>query len=290
VEVKVGRPHVTVRSRSEYAPAAPGSKPPSDLTAALHALVPVGDVALTVSVAPFLGADGRSPVLAVVVGIDQATAARRRALTDTAEVVVSAYDARGKPAGTVATHAQVGLPPGSQNVQYELLTPITLKPGRYEMRIAAATTQEAKAGSVTCDIEVPDFATDRLSLSGIVLSLEPGGFAAPRDALRSFLAVVPSSRRSFTGTDKVTALFRAYQGGKAALAPVSLRVAVLDANGATVTEDRTTLEADGFSRARTAERQFRLPCERLAPGSYLLTVDAALGDEVVRRSVRFDVR
>lgn len=185
---------------------------------------------------------------------------------------------------------RVGLPAGSDDVQYEVLTPLDVKPGRYSVRVAAATTAVPKAGSVTCEVDVPDFAHAGLSLSGVVLTAAPGSAAAPRDALRSLLAIMPTSRREFAPSDKVTALVRAYQGGSGVTRPVTLAIAIVDSTEATVFQAREMLGSDRFAKDRAAEYRLELPLHRLGVGPFLLTIDATRGKETTRRAVRFDVR
>ena len=50
-----------------------------------------------------------------------------------------------------------------------VLTEMALAPGRYQLR-AAGGPMVGKAGSVTYDLEIPNFTKDALSLSGITLT------------------------------------------------------------------------------------------------------------------------
>ncbi|MCX6539304.1 MAG: VWA domain-containing protein [Acidobacteria bacterium] len=295
LDVRVNRADLTVHSRTRYSTdVAVASKASVSahplLTGALRGLLPVRDVGLRAAAAPFMVPGGAQPNVAVVLGVDQTTPTRQKATLDDVDVVISAYRADGKPAGSVTSHVKVGLPAGAEKVQYEVLTRIEVGPGHYDLRIAAATTFGAKTGSVTCEVDVPNFAKDRLSLSGVVLSAEPGGMVAPRDALRSILPVVPTSRRSFSPSETVTALVRVYQGGKDATVTAALSAAIIDALGEAVFESHETLGPSRFGRDRSTEYRLVLPLSRLAPGPHLLTLDATLGKEVARRAVRFDVR
>jgi VWFA-related protein len=295
LDVRVNRPGVTVQSRTMVSPAsaqprtasAPGR---SLLTGALRALLPIPDVSLRATAAPFLVAGRSRPTLVVVLTVDQTTPLGDTAAIDNVDVVVSAYDVRGRPAGSVTTHVKVGVAAGSDNVQYEVLTPIEIDPGRYAVQVAAATTLVPKAGSVTCEVDVPDFARTRLSLSGVVLIAEPALAATPRDGLRSVLPVVPTSRRDFTRDQKVLALVRAYQGGTGTMRPVALSMAIIDSNGAVVFQAHETLGPDRFAKDRAAEYRLDLPLARLGAGPHLLTIDATFGKETAHRAVRFDVR
>lgn len=48
---------------------------------------------------------------------------------------------------------------------------------------------------------------------GLVLSSTPSPRMAPRDAFKDLLPIVPTARRTFARTDRVTAFARPYQRG-----------------------------------------------------------------------------
>jgi hypothetical protein len=50
------------------------------------------------------------------------------------------------------------------------------------------------------------------------------------------------------------------------------------------------LDPERFDATRAVEHRLDLPLSRLAPGPYLLTIDAHLGKQATRRDVRFTVR
>ncbi len=63
-------------------------------------------------------------------------------------------------------------------IQFELLSRLDLKPGRYELRIAASSHAANAVGSVFVDVDVPDFTKGPLALSGILFDANPRvGFA-----------------------------------------------------------------------------------------------------------------
>jgi hypothetical protein len=51
----------------------------------------------------------------------------------------------------------------------------------------------------------------------------------------------------------------------------------------------TELAADGFIN-HAADYLIEIPVERLASGEYLLTIEAAQGERVARRGIRFTMR
>ena len=50
------------------------------------------------------------------------------------------------------------------------------------------------------------------------------------------------------------------------------------------------IEVSGFSRARAADYRLELPLTRLETGPHLLTIEAQLGDTVMRRQARINVK
>ncbi len=86
----------------------------------------------------------------------------------------------------------------------------SLKPGRYEIRVAldAGSTERA---SVYTYVDVPNFAEQPLSLSGIVLGTSPSPSSAPSNAFTDLLPIVPTARREFARTSRASAFLRVYQ-------------------------------------------------------------------------------
>jgi hypothetical protein len=79
------------------------------------------------------------------------------------------------------------------------------------------------------------------------------------------------------------------EGGNRAPAPVRVSVTVVDTADQTRVRATTVLEAAQFA-SRAADYTYLLPTSTLAPGQYLLTIDATLGSTSVRRSARFTVQ
>ena len=171
----------------------------------------------------------------------------------------------------------------------QLVTRLDLKPGRYELRVSAASKLRGKAGSVFTDIEVPDFSRP-LSVSGVVVRhADPALTAPPNPDVAALVPVVPTTLRDFAGSQQVTTFLRVYQGGKGKLADVSLSARIRDVHDTVVFQAPQTLTADRFDANRAAEYRLALPIEKLAPGPYLLTIEGTLKKDTVRRDVRFQV-
>jgi hypothetical protein len=139
-------------------------------------------------------------------------------------------------------------------------------------------------------VDVPDFGGSALSLSGVTLTATPNVPSAPKDRLLQVIPVVPTARRDFTATDRVSAYLQVYQGGRRPLAPVSVRVRIVDGQAAEVLDSVRTLEPAQFSGNRAAHYRLDLPVASLRPGAYLLALEATMGKSRARREVRFRVQ
>jgi hypothetical protein len=177
--------------------------------------------------------------------------------------------------------------------RYDVLARATLpKAGRYEIRIAAHSAISNTRGSVYLDVTVPDFRKDRVSLSGIILSALPApGPVAPARALADLTPLVPMTERIFGAGDVVTAFARVYQGGNDAMAATTVTVRIVDAADKPVFEHAEPIAADRFDvKTRSADYQTRLRADGLAPGTYLLSIEAAAGRNAARRDIVFTIR
>jgi VWFA-related protein len=294
LEVKVNRPGVTVHARKGYtAPRrnrrASTEKPEreiSPLATAMAGFLPTGDVPMRATAIP-VALPGRSEAGVAIVARVQQEAVQKRT-TQQVELLTTAFDAHGKARESRRQTATVTMLPSDSSVaEYEVLSRIDLKPGRYSLRIAAHNGAIEKSGSVFFDLDVPDFKKDGLWMSGVALTSRYGLSAAPRGALADLLPVVPTTVREFLADDEVAAFFQVVQGGRRPVTPVRLELRIVDAADAVVHQANDTLEATMFSAARLAEYESHVPLDRLAPGSYLLRIDAAAGERTARREIRF---
>ena len=303
LEVKVSRPGVTVRTRSGYeapasAPPAPGpaavsdpkSAPPSAAAVAISGPVPRGALPMRVSVAPFRAPAGSSSAATVVVtlGLEHKVAGADEQSFD---VELRAFTTEGSSrAGERRTGTLTLRPPLPGEAAADLLSTIALAPGRYELRIGAHLSPAAVEGGIFADLDVPDFAKDRVSLSGVLIETTPPGNAGPLSAVQDVVSVVPTTRREFTLADKrVRAFLRVYQGGDAAPALVTLRVSLRNQAQEIVYNYPHRLAAVRFEPDREEDFIFDLPMNAIRPGQYLLTFEALMGDHRAARHVRFAV-
>jgi hypothetical protein len=265
------------------------------LDVALSNAVPSADLPLTVSVAPFLDRRSNRAALAIVLGItqpdtaDAAAVERRDRRTTTADVLVRAFKPEGKESGVQRQTLRLGINPTAADAwEYEILSRLQVPPGRYELRLAIRTV-EGTTASVYTHVEVPDFADERLSVSGLAIGATPSPMTAPRDAFEDLMPVVPTARRTFGRADRVTAFLRAYQLGTRTPVGATVHLRMVDATDVTVVEETHTLTADAFGSG-SADVLLPLPLDRLRPGEHLLAVDVTAGERTVARHVRIAVR
>jgi hypothetical protein len=292
IAVKVARPDAEVRARAGYYPAtrktrsrtSKSAPPLTGLDQAFGAALPSGTLPLEVSVAPLAAGDGRQGVVLVTTSVRRpgtGGVSTERLAVRTAAVDISS-------AKELASHRQTGeltlRPHASGARRFELQSRLTVRPGRYEIRVGAEVP--GSAGGVFTPVEVPDFSKARLSLSGLVLGLRR---SAQDDGLADLLPILPTAAREFSASVPVTAFLRVYQGGRSAPVPVEIRLRTVDTSMRTVAEESARLEPARFQSGRSADCQFELPLSRFAEGEYLLTVEASAAKTSARREVRFRV-
>jgi VWFA-related protein len=298
IEVRVNRPGVTVRARTGYfepRAARPGSAPaakPSTLAAALDGIVPSPGLALQMTAAPFARADGRDADVAIVLGVRQSSRAGTAAVADEIEVLARAYDMQATSRGADRIVFRLGLRPGGDDdeVRYEVVSQLRLKPGRYQLRAAAHSSVLDASGSVFYDLDVPDVTGAGVFMSGVVLSVAPPPVSIPKGRLAALLPITPTAERTFGPADQVTAFLRVYQGGRSPLVSVPVAVRIVDSRDAVVFETTERLGPDRFASGRTADYRLSVPVAGLTPGPHLLTLEAGLGGTRPRRDVRFLVQ
>jgi VWFA-related protein len=292
LEVKVNRPGVEVRSRSGYSEPHAGRETraaardtSSPLAKAVSGLLPKGDVPLQMWAAPYATPGQRDTRVAMTLGIRQMLGDRPSALNETVDVTVDAYTPDGRHRQGRTLSARIALRPGpAGEVGYEVVSNITLQPGRYQLRVAAFLRSTRTSGSVYYDIDVPDFTKSQVSLSGLALTATPGVTAAMTEGM-PWLPVRPTTARLFNHTDRVQAFIRLYQRDRGAQAPVPVRAHVLDADGREVWAISDNVPVARFVNG-AADLNFNVPTGQLRPGAHALVV--AAGE--LTQSVRFTIR
>jgi len=311
IRVRVNRPGVTLQARRGYyggtvdpAPVRRTSRAddlvvPAVLRAAVSGLWPSSGLALAVSAVPMAAPDLTRAAVASVVRVTQRGDAVGPALLAPlpggserlVNVYTGAFDRHGR--ALASSHQAVRVTPPARTarmVEYEVVSRLELKPGRYEVRTAVEDTASGRSGSVYTDVDVPDYQQSPVALSGLLLSVTPGGSVFPEAPLAGLASVVPTTRRVFDATDRVSAFVRLHQGVTRALVPGYMVAEILDGRDTSVYRQETRLVAGAFGSSRAVDFSVDLPVDRLAPGEYVLGVEARHGNDSARRDVRFTVR
>jgi hypothetical protein len=147
-----------------------------------------------------------------------------------------------------------------------------------------------QTGSVYYDVDVPDFATEPVSLSGVVFNVRPGISSGPKELLASLAPTTPTTRRVVGAEEQATAFLRVYQGAGHRPEAIALVSRVVDGDGLSVFERSEALSPDRFRDADGAGVLLEIPVAQFKPGSHLLTIVATKGRATASRSLRFDVQ
>lgn len=290
LEVKVNRKSVEVRTRRMYyeppQPKRSTDPAPPPAAIALSEILPARDLPLRATFAPF--ANGRGATVLATVDLEATPIVASS--PESIDWKFSAFDPEGRPQESVQRTARVTTRAVEGTVLYSLQSQLDLKPGRHELRFAVHRGESDKSGSVYASLDVPDFASAPLSMSGVAIELQPASGSILGDPIIGIVPVTPTARRDFAASDHVTAFVRVYQGGKPNMADVPVAVTILDVQDRKVFTSGETLAMDSFGTTRATDYRFDLPVSKLTAGEYLLTLDATLGKVTARRDVRFTVR
>jgi VWFA-related protein len=312
IEVRVKRPGLRVRSRNGYFEARgrrPSDPKPSSsqvtpaLAEALGSPLPVNGVAIRAFAAPFKGAAPNAAVAYVaevdVNGFDFVE--KDGTFSESIELVNTATDVKGKVFPGERQLVNLNLKPDTlaraKSRGFRLVNQVSLPPGRYQMRIAAAS-RSGKTGSVLYDLEVPDFAKEKFVMSGVALTSRAAAEAPtvkPKDPLADYLPGPPTTMREFTRDDTIALFAEFYENNPGAPAHMLDFKAELRAEGGrvvqNVTDQRSSTDLQGGSGGYGFSA--RLPLDEAEPGLYVIHVEgqARIGDlPVVSRDIQIRVR
>jgi VWFA-related protein len=271
VTVQVKKPNVEVRTRSGYYPPGEPTEAASDAIDGIS----TGDLPLHVTVAPFARTANRRGEAIIAARVAPSSDGF---VPTSIDLSVAAYDQEGDPQGTDWQRLE--------GERRDLLSHLPLQHGRYMLRVTV--TSEGHRGVVYTDVEVPDFAKDPVSVSGLLLHRGAGSIA--NREIANLIPFAPATAREFASTDDVSAFLRVYQGGKGAVAPVRVTSRIINDRNTLADHRETVLDVGRFSDSRAADYPLTLPLAHLSPGEYLLEVEAEAGAHRVKRTARFSVR
>ena len=295
ISVEVNRAGVKVYPRKGYYTPSPDSQPtppastndasPS-LVAAVSHLLPASQIPMSVTAAAFASPSGSDAAVAVVARAQEPVVPGRTAQVNG---LARAYDRQGEVLATQAQTVAIRPSTTAQSVfQYELASRLALKPGRQEIRVAVEDLEKHLTGSVYTYVEVPDFNTEPITLSGIVLGTRS---AASIGRFADLFPLEPTARRQFGTAERMTAFVRVYQSAKDPAVVVTVLTRIVDTSNRSVYEASTRLFESDRGAKHSADYSVDLPLASLTTGQYVLTMEATRKvKQTARRDVVFSVR
>ena len=315
ITVRVRRPDVTVRARRGYYAPGADAKPPKPLPVppkgvsiaardALHKPVAVPGLGIDVSTVAFKGPrrDRSSVVITAHVRGQTLDFAAGRRLAISYQV----FDVEGKVA--TGFYKVFGFNLGSESkalatgAGLQFVERITLKPGRYELRLVAEQP-DGPIGSVVAHVDAAKF-DDSLELSGVALATRRTSevLLVGDRPLRSVLPGDATARRAFGPAGSLTAYAEIYTKLKEtapgrlpeAQIPASLAATIVTRDGSVVAREQAKLvteePADEMLR-----RGYRVDFDlsRLTPGPYVLTLEARspqVRNRIATRQIPFTIQ
>ncbi|MBM3818942.1 MAG: VWA domain-containing protein [Acidimicrobiia bacterium] len=313
IEVKVKRPNLEVRARRGFLPPDPraaarareadvkaGTTPA--LKAALSKPVPVGDLPMRVFATPFKGT-GDNASVQIAVEIDGSALRFTESggrFNESLEVSIVAADQRARVQGTERQTFDLRLMPETRErvsrTGVRLLSRLELPPGRYQLHVGAHESTGGAIGTVPFDVEVPDYSRLNFAITGLALTTTSAGAivtANPDPDYPGDLKTAPTATRVFSRSDVLSYYAEVYESASKAPHAVEFTTEVQNArDGRTAFESggRTVVQAS--NRPQTFGFTTDLPLKDLAPGMYLLRVDATstAGGQTARKDVLFEIR
>jgi len=312
IEVKLNnKPGLVVRARKGYvaprgrAPEAPkpatAASSSPELKEAIESPLPLTGLPLGLTAAVFKGPAPKGSVVisTLVNGSTLPLAEAAGMFKNDLEVMAMATDEKGKTTYSDRNTVNLNMKPDSANrvkaSGFRVIQSMDLAPGRYQLRVAVREANTRKAGSVTFDLEVPDFAKRPLAMSSVAITSAMSGIAPtirPKDPLEKLLPGPLSSYREFPAQDEVAFFAEVYDNIKAPH-KVAIAATVKAEGGQTVFQARE--ERDSSERGSGAGGygfQQRVPLRDMAPGLYVLRVEAtpSIGErEAVFQEVVFRI-
>lgn len=291
IDIRVKRPGLTVRSRGGYL--APLYRKTPIITRAstiapavadaLQSPISVAGVPMRMFAAPYKGPDKLARIaVAVEFGVDGLNLVEKQGrLVGDLTLALRPTSAEGKLLEGQRHEMALALRPNTfaltQARGVRVLTTMALAPGRYQIR-AAGGPSVGRAGSVTYELEIPNFSKDPLALSGITLTSSTAkNTVTIWPSTKPLDGILPgpfTAAREFNADETVTLYAEVYENGQRAPHTVNFRVELRSSEGKVVSryEDQRSVNAKG-----TGILGFVAPVRMLntAPGDYSLRVEAA---------------
>ena len=293
IEVRLKRPGLAVVARKGYA--APKGKAAvekkieasagtsKELRDALNSPLQMSGLKLAVFAAPMKGPSRKAAIALVTefLGREFAFTEKDGKFLNTLEMSYMAVGKQGKVVDGKRDAVALSFKPETYKRVLEagmrVQSRLELPPGSYQLRVAVRESG-GRTGSVFYDLFVPDFAKDPLSISGVVVTSMAAGTVPTAGAIPEIgdaLKTPPTTSRVFSSADELSVLAEVYDNQGALSHSVDI-TATLKAEGRVQvfsnSETRSSKELGGASGGYGYTN--RIPLKGLAPGLYVLTIEA----------------
>jgi hypothetical protein len=313
-----GHPEWRLRFRRGYERGKPPAPPKnaSALVALSASVMPKTDLPLRLTAIPFPGSGNTARValaLEVTAPVRDLEEHDARVRDDLKYEVLVVDEKRKKVKSVTGLAGRVTLSPSASggvkpdHVSYQVGDSVELAPGRYQLRVSAMSGKLDKGGSVYLGIDVPDFRSEPVALSGLVLGYADGAhvpvapssppppsappvaargrgpgpparFVPPPTApARPALPFPPSLDREFTPADTLRLYFEVIS-----TETWRASIDVMDAGNHIV---------HSLAPSSTSTRvDVRIPLATLAPGPYVLRAAVSSQKTAASREIGFVVK
>jgi VWFA-related protein len=311
IDVKVKRPGLRVKARKGYtaprgrveAAKAVNAETSAALAEAINSPVPMSGLGISVFAAPLRGTDANSSVaIALEIQGDKLRFTEKQGtFDDDVEIAVVAVDQGGKLRDGGRDLINLRLRPQTHALVarngVRILRRLDVPPGRYVLRIGARDTGGSAVGSVTYDLDVPDFSRGGLAMSGLFLTSASASqipTANPDPELKDVMRGPPATLRDFPRGDQLSYFAEVYDNQTKIAHKVSIKATIIADDGKVVytnTNERSSTELQGQRGGYGYSGELSL--KEFAPGRYVFRVEArALVSDgaTVTREVEFRVR
>ena len=244
---------------------------------------------LNVHAAPFKG-PAKAASVAVAIEVDASrlhfTEMPNKTFADGMELSLYALDERGRQHGGNFFQFNLALQPETyERVRESVvrLNPrIALPPGRYQLRVGVRETGAGEMGTVFADLQVPDYNTRGMAMSGLLLTDEAAGqqfSPQPDDQLPPGTLPAPAtSRRTFDKSAVVSVFAELYDSGTSRESRrIELTTTLVGEDGNPAFSSRETV---GGASAEVKSSRIpiakQIPLKDIRPGRYVLRLEARL--------------
>jgi len=288
IDVRVSRPNTIVRARRGHVTPKKaaavttknGSPSTPELKEALDSPLPVSGLTMHVFAAPF---KGTAPNASVLFGVEMR--GRDLQLSQNTKLVLSyvAIDSNGKIRGGNTDAVTMGTLRPETKARIEqsglrVLNRLDLPPGKYQLRVAAHDSGGGNVGSVLLDLDVPDFLKSPFTISGLALTSAAGTVMPTVRADEQLKAVMPGpaiALRTFPQNDEIVLFAEVYDNAGSTPHKVDITATVTADEGKVMFTANEVRDSSDLGGQRGGYGYTtKIPLKDLAPGSYVLKVEA----------------